>query len=166
MIDLGDVKNLAEVTVAHGQAPTPENAAETTMWIVEQGGCRGVFHAMDEADLQRILVHPATMIASDGEVPILRARGRNVDIVEPVIGDAGDLQIVDKAGLGVSRIDLHRDAPYLALSEEDLSDEEESDEDEPEDGEGDDDDGCSEETVDRSRRFFAARSSVCSLAMI
>ena len=25
---------------------------------------------MDEQDLQRILVHPATMIASDGEVPI------------------------------------------------------------------------------------------------
>jgi len=50
--------------------PTPDNAAETTMWIVEQGGCRGVFHAMDEQDLQRILVHPATMIASDGEVPI------------------------------------------------------------------------------------------------
>ncbi len=63
-------KNLAELTQARGQAPTPENAAETTMWIVEQGNCRGVFHAMDEADLQRIIRHPATMIASDGEVPI------------------------------------------------------------------------------------------------
>jgi dihydroorotase/N-acyl-D-amino-acid deacylase len=63
-------KNLAEVTRARGMEPTPDNAAETTMWIVEQGGCRGVFHAMDEQDLQRILVHPATMIASDGEVPI------------------------------------------------------------------------------------------------
>ncbi len=63
-------KNLAEVTEARGNPPTLENAAETTMWIVEQGGCRGVFHAMDEADLQRIIRHPATMIASDGEVPI------------------------------------------------------------------------------------------------
>ena len=63
-------KNLAEVTRARGMEPTPENAAETTLWIVEQGGCRGVFHAMDEQDLQRILAHPATMIASDGEVPI------------------------------------------------------------------------------------------------
>ena len=63
-------KNLAELTVARGNAPTPENAADTTIWIVEQGNCRGVFHAMDEKDLQRILVHPATMIASDGEVPI------------------------------------------------------------------------------------------------
>ena len=50
--------------------PTPENAAEVVAWLVEQGGCQGVFHAMSEDDLQRIIVHPATMIASDGEVPI------------------------------------------------------------------------------------------------
>jgi dihydroorotase/N-acyl-D-amino-acid deacylase len=63
-------KNLAQLTQARGQAPTPENAADTTIWIVEQGNCRGVFHAMDEQDVQRIIRHPATMIASDGEVPI------------------------------------------------------------------------------------------------
>jgi dihydroorotase/N-acyl-D-amino-acid deacylase len=50
--------------------PTIENAAEATMWIVEQGGCQGIFHAMSDEDLERILRHPATMIASDGEVPI------------------------------------------------------------------------------------------------
>ena len=63
-------KNLAQLTVARGQQPTPENAAETTMWIVEQGNCGGVFHAMAEADLERIIRHPATMIASDGTVPV------------------------------------------------------------------------------------------------
>ena len=50
--------------------PTVENAAETTMWVVEQGDCQGIFHAMTEEDLQRILRHPATMIASDGEVTV------------------------------------------------------------------------------------------------
>ncbi len=40
------------------------------MWIVEQGGASGIFHAIDEGDLIRILEHPATMVASDGEVPI------------------------------------------------------------------------------------------------
>jgi len=40
------------------------------MWIVMEGGCQGIFHAISEEDLQRILVHPATMIASDGEIPI------------------------------------------------------------------------------------------------
>jgi dihydroorotase/N-acyl-D-amino-acid deacylase len=54
---------------------TLENAAETALWIVEQGGAQGIFHAIGEEDLQRILVHPATMIASDGEVAIF---GRNV----------------------------------------------------------------------------------------
>jgi N-acyl-D-amino-acid deacylase len=52
-----------------GMEPTLENAAEAALWITEQGGCQGIFHAINEEDLQRILRHPATMIASDGEVP-------------------------------------------------------------------------------------------------
>jgi dihydroorotase/N-acyl-D-amino-acid deacylase len=63
-------KNLAQITQGRGQTVSIENAAETALWIVEQGGCGGIFHAIGEEDLQRILVHPATMIASDGEVPI------------------------------------------------------------------------------------------------
>jgi dihydroorotase/N-acyl-D-amino-acid deacylase len=39
------------------------------MWMVMEGGCQGIFHAIGEEDLQRILVHPATMIGSDGEIP-------------------------------------------------------------------------------------------------
>ncbi len=65
-----DGKRLGDVTRGRGLAPTIENAAETALWIVEQGGCRGIFHAIGEEDLQRILRHPATMIASDGEVPV------------------------------------------------------------------------------------------------
>ena len=63
-------KTLADLTRARGRAPTIRNAAEVVMWIVEQGGCQGIFHAMSERDLVRILRHPATMVASDGEVPI------------------------------------------------------------------------------------------------
>ena len=47
-----------------------EQAADAALWLVEQGGCQGVFHAIGEEDLVRILRHPATMIGSDGEVPI------------------------------------------------------------------------------------------------
>ena len=68
-------QNLAQITQGRGLAVTLDNAADTAMWIVEQGGCGGIFHAIGEEDLQRILVHPATMIASDGEVAIF---GRNV----------------------------------------------------------------------------------------
>jgi dihydroorotase/N-acyl-D-amino-acid deacylase len=63
-------KTLADVTRQRGMEPTIENAAEATLWIVEQGGCQGIFHAMSDEDLERILRHPATMIGSDGEVPI------------------------------------------------------------------------------------------------
>jgi dihydroorotase/N-acyl-D-amino-acid deacylase len=62
--------NLADITARRGLAVTLENAAETALWIVEQGGAQGIFHAIGEEDLRRILVHPATMIASDGEIPI------------------------------------------------------------------------------------------------
>jgi N-acyl-D-amino-acid deacylase len=63
-------KTLADLTIKRGKAPTIRNAAEVVMWIVEQGGCQGIFHAMSERDLVRILRHPATMVASDGEVPV------------------------------------------------------------------------------------------------
>jgi dihydroorotase/N-acyl-D-amino-acid deacylase len=62
-------KTLADLTAQRNVAPTIRSAAEAVMWIVERGGCQGIFHAMSEADLLRILKHPATMIASDGEIP-------------------------------------------------------------------------------------------------
>src|SRR5215831_16501781 len=63
-------KSLADVTRMRGTDVTIPNAAEAAMWIVEQGNCSGIFHAMAEEDLRRILRHPATMIASDGGIPI------------------------------------------------------------------------------------------------
>ena len=63
-------KRLGDVTRGRGLEPTVENAADTALWIVEKGGCPAIFHAIDEDDLQRILKHPATMIGSDGEMPI------------------------------------------------------------------------------------------------
>lgn len=63
-------KTLADLARQRRLEPTLENAAETTMWLVEQGGCQGIFHAMSEDDIERIMRHPATMIASDGEVPV------------------------------------------------------------------------------------------------
>jgi dihydroorotase/N-acyl-D-amino-acid deacylase len=65
-----DGKRLGDVTKGRGLEPTIENAAETALWIVDKGGCSGIFHAISEDDLQRILRYPATMIGSDGEIPI------------------------------------------------------------------------------------------------
>ncbi|HEV8254829.1 MAG TPA: amidohydrolase family protein, partial [Vicinamibacteria bacterium] len=63
-------RSLAEIARARGREPTPEGAAETAMEIVAAGGASAVFHAIDEADVERIIRDPNTMIASDGEVPV------------------------------------------------------------------------------------------------
>jgi N-acyl-D-amino-acid deacylase len=63
-------KNPAELTQARGHEVSLESASETVLWLVENGGCSGVFHAMGEQDLERILMHPATMIASDGQIVV------------------------------------------------------------------------------------------------
>jgi dihydroorotase/N-acyl-D-amino-acid deacylase len=63
-------KSLADITRARGQDATIENAADTLLALVEKGGAQAVYHAMAEEDLERILRHPATMVGSDGEIPI------------------------------------------------------------------------------------------------
>ncbi len=63
-------KNLAEITAARGAQPTFENAAETAMQLQQKGGCSAVYHAIQEADVVRIMRSPYTMIASDGEIPV------------------------------------------------------------------------------------------------
>jgi len=66
-----DGKNLAEVTQLRGYKASPEDGAEVTLWMFEQGDCdRMQRDVMGEADIERILKHPATMIASDGEIPL------------------------------------------------------------------------------------------------
>jgi dihydroorotase/N-acyl-D-amino-acid deacylase len=63
-------KRLGDVTRQRGQAVTFETAADTVFWIVEQGNCCGIFHAISEDDLQRVLRHSASMVGSDGDVQV------------------------------------------------------------------------------------------------
>jgi dihydroorotase/N-acyl-D-amino-acid deacylase len=63
-------RNLAELTLGRGLPVTMGGAAETLFGILEQDDCRGVFHAMSDEDVDRIIRHPAAMIASDGEIPV------------------------------------------------------------------------------------------------
>jgi dihydroorotase/N-acyl-D-amino-acid deacylase len=62
-------KNLAEILVARGREASVENAALLALEIVERGGASAVFHAISEEDVERILVSPFSMVASDGELP-------------------------------------------------------------------------------------------------
>ena len=61
-------KTLADLVRAKGQEVSFDTAAEVVIDIVRRGGAQGIFHAIDEADVKRILASPLTMIASDGEV--------------------------------------------------------------------------------------------------
>jgi dihydroorotase/N-acyl-D-amino-acid deacylase len=65
-----DGKSLADVVRLRGNEPNLETAAEAGMWLVEQGNCQAIYHAMSEEDLERIMRHPATMIASDGGIQV------------------------------------------------------------------------------------------------
>jgi len=63
-------KNLAQLTAQRGRAVSFENAAETMIELQQKGGCQGIFHAIAEEDVERILRSRLTMIGSDGEIPI------------------------------------------------------------------------------------------------
>ena len=51
-----------------GMEPTVENGAELVIEAQMNGGASCVFHAMHESDVENIMAHPQTMIASDGRL--------------------------------------------------------------------------------------------------
>jgi N-acyl-D-amino-acid deacylase len=63
-------KNLAEILADRGEAVTLAGAADLVLEIILRGGARAIYHAMDEADVERIMQHPATAIGSDGGVSV------------------------------------------------------------------------------------------------
>jgi dihydroorotase/N-acyl-D-amino-acid deacylase len=63
-------KSLAQITRERGREVNFETAAETMIELQQQGGCQGIFHAMSEDDVERILRYPFTMVGSDGQIPV------------------------------------------------------------------------------------------------
>ena len=51
-----------------GLEPTPAVGARLVVQAIRNGGTSNVFFAMDEGDVDAIMAHPATMIASDGRL--------------------------------------------------------------------------------------------------
>ena len=66
-------KSLADILAEREIEVTMANAADLVMEIVESGGARAIYHAMDERDVERIMQHPATAIGSDGGVSVFGA---------------------------------------------------------------------------------------------
>lgn len=61
-------RTLRDWAVERGLAPTPQNGADLVIEAQLAGGCGCVFHAMSDEDVERIMRHPQTMIASDGRL--------------------------------------------------------------------------------------------------
>ena len=61
---------LDAVAVTRGKSNSVEDAADTALWLVENGDCGGIYFAINEDDIQRVLRHPASMVASDGQVVV------------------------------------------------------------------------------------------------
>jgi dihydroorotase/N-acyl-D-amino-acid deacylase len=108
-------KNLAEITTPN---PTIENAADMAIDLVKRGRVQAIFHAMSEDDVVRILRHPSTMIASDGEVPIFgkssphpRSYGTFVRVLGVYVREKKILTLEDAVrkmtSLPAARVGLH-----------------------------------------------------------
>jgi N-acyl-D-amino-acid deacylase len=51
-----------------GLPSTPETGAELVIEAMRRGGARGIYHVLHEDDVERIMRHPWTAIASDGQL--------------------------------------------------------------------------------------------------
>jgi dihydroorotase/N-acyl-D-amino-acid deacylase len=61
-------KTLHDWAVMRGIDPVPERAAPLVIEAELKGGASMIYHVIDEGDVQRIMRHPQTMIASDGRL--------------------------------------------------------------------------------------------------
>jgi len=65
-------KNLADLCLEKGLEPTPLNAALIVFEIVKGGGASAVYHAINSNDVDLIMQHPMTSIASDGPLTVFK----------------------------------------------------------------------------------------------
>lgn len=61
-------QTLHDWALREGLEPTPANGARLVIEAVRRGGANAIYHAMAEEDVQAIMRHPFTMIASDGRL--------------------------------------------------------------------------------------------------
>lgn len=61
-------QTLHDWATMRGLEPTPETGADLVIEAQLNGGASAIYHALDEADVARIMQHPQTMIASDGRL--------------------------------------------------------------------------------------------------
>lgn len=61
-------KTLEDYLLAHRRPTTIQAAVEALIALQLRGGFIGIFHGMDDADVERFLRHPGTMLETDGDL--------------------------------------------------------------------------------------------------
>ncbi|HWO87747.1 MAG TPA: D-aminoacylase [Gemmatimonadales bacterium] len=61
-------RTLADWARARGMEPTPAASAELVLEAMQHGAPGAVYHVLHEEDVQRIMRHPLTIVASDGSL--------------------------------------------------------------------------------------------------
>lgn len=64
-------QTLHDLAVREGLPSTPESGAQLVIDVMRRGGANAIFHVLDEGDVERIMQHPWTAIASDGRLTAL-----------------------------------------------------------------------------------------------
>jgi dihydroorotase/N-acyl-D-amino-acid deacylase len=59
---------LADWAKRAGLEPSPETGVDLVIEAIRRGGASAIYHVLDEADVERIMRHPWTAIASDGRL--------------------------------------------------------------------------------------------------
>ena len=112
-------RTLQDWAERRGLAPTPENGAQLVLEAMAQGGASCVYHVVQEDEVERIMRHPLTVIASDGSLsrpgvghPHPRAYGTFVRVLGRYVRERQVLQLEQAVrkmtGLPAERLGIER----------------------------------------------------------
>lgn len=94
--------NIVEAAKAKRGSDSLDDQIELILDLQARGGASGVFHGINEDDLQQFLRHPNTMFASDSGVrkfkdgvPHPRGYGNNARVLARYVRDLGQLRLED-----------------------------------------------------------------------
>ena len=95
-------RTLKDWAEREGRATTSRTGAELVIEAIRRGGANAIYHVLDEADVERIMRHPHTAIASDGRLnrlgdghPHPRAYGTFPRVLAVYVRDRGVLTLED-----------------------------------------------------------------------
>ena len=95
-------KTISEINVLKGRPRTIAAEIETILELMTQGGAQMVYGSMGNEDVERILRHPHTAIASDGGIrefgigmPHPRSYGTNARVLAEFVRNRGVLRLED-----------------------------------------------------------------------